>query len=91
MALPHKPAPTPAVSLVGQVPPLPVLPQEVLDRFPSLVEWQSEFKSWWDNFSEMWTRDRQSITTQFTADESAASSNLASLQKQIDALSARIK
>lgn len=88
MPFTRKASPAQVLSLTGQIPESPPkIPDEMLRRFPAWAEYQKALKEWWGRFTDMLQRDRDSIQTQFTTDETTART----LQTSVDALTAQVQ
>lgn len=64
MAIPNKNTPIVAIELVGQFPDPPDVPDEVIERFPSMRDWQTQFQSWWQTVHEKMERDAAALQDQ---------------------------
>lgn len=64
MAIPEKNSPIVAIDLVGQFPDLPDIPQDVIDRFPSMRAWHLECQEWWRTVHVKLERDAQALQDQ---------------------------
>jgi len=71
MSLPHKPGPAQTLALIGEIPFPPKLPDTMINRFPELEAYQTAMDQWWSRFADMLQRDRESVSTQFAADQTA--------------------
>lgn len=79
MALPHKPGPAQVFNPTGDVDEFPKLPQQVKDRFPEMVQWETVATTWWMNFKTIYQRDRSQLQATLT-----------SMSAQISDLQARV-
>lgn len=64
MAIQNKPNVKLALSLDGDYPPLPDVPDEVQERFQAMEDYQREMKDWWKNVTTMLARDRANLVDQ---------------------------
>lgn len=91
MAFERKAGPAQSVMIVGAVPnPPPKIPDDMKKRFPVWDQYQQAMETWWSQFSGLLQRDLEQIKTQFTADESKATTDLAALQASITNLTNQI-
>jgi len=91
MAFTRKPSPIQLVSITGQIPtPPPKIPKDMLQRFPSWVQYDEDFQAWWGKFSDLLQRDRSSIQSQFLVDEAAAKSSITSIQSSLATITSQL-
>lgn len=74
-------APAPAQVDLQLPPEFPALPDEVIQRFPALQQYQDQVNQWWNQLSQALTDAQQSIATV----ANNLTSQLAALQAQVDA------
>lgn len=91
MAIPRKTSQAPAISLSGQWPQPPRIPQKFIDRFEELEPLPTQVDQWWQQISLMLERDRQEILTKFASLESSTSASIQVLQEQVKALQQQVE
>lgn len=76
-------APNPAPTNLQLPPNFPGLPQDVIDRFPSLQQWQDAVNEWWNSLTNAMNEaisSNSSVTNQATQNIEVLQTDVADLQ-----------